>query len=100
MKGRILETWSSAPGRIANQWVELVFPEPVTIRTVRLYNVRFTDGSTLQVNDATVRLGLSGSSGWLASAAAQALSASGTDVSFANVKADIVRVEIGSVSGR
>ena len=100
MKGRLGEYWSSAPGSVAGQWVELTFPEPISVRMVRLYNPRFTSGSTLQVRDATVRLGSPGSTQWAASESAGEISVSGTDIDFPDVKAQTVRVEIGAVSGR
>ena len=96
-KSNISDYWYSASGA-TGQWVELAFPEPVTVRTVRLYNPPFASGSTLQVQSATVRLGLGGQ--WVASSNAGALSPSGVDVSFAQVKAQTVRVEIGAVSGK
>jgi PKD repeat protein len=97
--GDIWDTWYSATDNVRSQWIELVFPEPVAVRTVRLYNVRFTDGSTLQVHNATVRLGSLNSSDWVASASAGELSISGTEVSFPEVAAQRVRVEIDSVTG-
>ena len=100
MKGDIWRTWASAQNNVDDQWVELVFPEQVTVRTVRLYNVRFEGGSTLQVHNATVRLAATeGSTNWIASAGAQAISPTGTDVSFPDIPAQVVRVEIDSASG-
>jgi PKD repeat protein len=101
MKGDIWRSsWYSGSGQTAGQWVELTFPEPISVRTVRLYNVRLTEGSTLQVLGATVRLGYPGSPDWIATQAVGALAVSGTDVSFPDVKARTVRVEVGSATGR
>lgn len=38
MKGEIWRYWTSAPGQQTNQWVKLIFPVPVIVRAVRLYN--------------------------------------------------------------
>ncbi len=99
-KGSDLITWSSAYGAVDDQWVELVFPEPVTVRTVRLYNVRPDNGSTLQVHGATVRLGMPGAADWVASGSAQEVSVDGTEVTFPHLRAQRVRIEIDSTSGR
>ncbi len=100
MKGSIWRTWASAPGATVGQWVELTFPEPVTVRTVRLHNIRFQQGSTLRVEDATVRLGFPGTNEWVASGRSGEVLETGTDVEFPDVRAQRVRVEIGAVSGR
>ncbi len=99
LKARGFEHWTSAEGRTSGEWVELTFPQPVAVRTVRLYNPPFTGGSTLKVGAATVRLGFPGSAQWVASATTGELSASGSDVDFPDVQAQVVRVEIGPVSG-
>ena len=102
MKGEIWRYWVSASGQTQNQWVELVFPVPVTVRTVRLYNPR-TGGeanSSIQVSGATVRLySDAGATQQVASATAGQLTVTGTDVAFADVRARVVRVEITGVSG-
>ena len=102
MTGEIWRYWSSAPDQTANQWVQLTFPVPVTVRTVRLYNPRPGDeaNSSIAVNQATVRL-YSDAAGAVevASQSTGALSVSGTDVPFNDVRARVVRVEINGVSG-
>jgi len=102
MKGEIWRYWASAPGQTQNQWVELIFPVPVTVRTVRLYNPRFGDeaNSSIQVTGATVRLySDAGATTQVASANAGQLAVSGTDVAFSDVKARVVRVDITGVTG-
>jgi len=102
LKGEIWRYWTSAQNQTAGQWVKLTFPVPVTVRMVRLYNPRQGDeaNSSLHVNSATVKL-YSDAAGTteVASQAAGVLSIAGTDVDFADVKARVVLVEIGSVSG-
>lgn len=102
LNDNIRRYWTSAPGQVQNQWVELVFPVPVTVRTVRLYNPRQGDeaNSSLVVHQATVRL-FSDSAGnvEVARATTGQLSVSGTDVPFNNVRARVVRVELDQVSG-
>jgi hypothetical protein len=92
--------WTSAPGQTQNQWVELVFPTPVTVRNVRLYNPRQEANSSLVVQQATVRL-FSDSVGTVevANRATGQLTVAGTDVPFDNVLVRMVRVELNSVSG-
>jgi hypothetical protein len=94
--------WTSAPNQTQNQWVELVFPVPVTIRTVRLYGPRLGDvvNSSLVVNQATVRLYSDASATrQVASATTGQLAVSGTNVPFANIRARVVRIELNNVSG-
>ncbi len=102
MNGEIWRYWTSASGQANNQWVELVFPVPVTVRTVRLYNPRFGGeaNSSIQVNGINVRL-FSDAAGTIqvASQSAGALSVSGNDIAFADVKARVVRIEITAVTG-
>jgi hypothetical protein len=102
LNDNIRRYWTSAPGQTTNQWVELVFPVPVTVRTVRLYNPRQGDeaNSSLVVHQATVRL-YSDAAGSVevGSATTGQLSVSGTDVPFNDVRARVVRVELNSVSG-
>jgi hypothetical protein len=94
--------WTSAPGQAQNQWVELVFPVPISVRNVRLYNPRQGDeaNSSLMVNQATVRL-YSDSAGSVevANATTGQLSVSGTDVPFDDVQVRVVRVELDNVTG-
>lgn len=103
MKGRIIKYRRSDPNQPPQgQWVQLAFPVPITVRTVRLYNPRFGDEaqSTLQVESATVVL-------YQDAAATQEvarnqvgqLAVSGTDVGFDDIRAQAVRVIIEDVSG-
>ena len=81
-----------------NQWVEFTFPVPVSVRTVRLYNL--PQGYGIQVNNATVRL-YSDAAGnnQVAVNSSGALSTSGTDVAFADVRARVIRIEFDAVNG-
>jgi hypothetical protein len=102
MKGEIWRYWASAAGQTQNQWVELVFPVPVTVRTVRLYNPRFGDeaNSSIQVTGAKVTLySDAGATAQVATANAGQLAVSGTDVAFSDVKARVVRIDITGVTG-
>jgi hypothetical protein len=102
MNGATSEYWSSALGQSQGQWVELVFPEPVTVRTVRLYNPRNGGDafSSVQVSAATVRLyRADGVTAPSATRSVGELSVSGTDAAFPDVPAQVVRVSIDSVSG-
>ncbi len=102
LKGEIWRYWTSAQDQTSGQWVKLTFPVPVTVRLVRLYNPRQGDqaNSSLHVNAATVKL-YSDAAGTaeVASKTAGALSVAGTDVSFADLQARVVLVQIDSVSG-
>ena len=102
MNGATSDYWSSALGQSQGQWVELVFPEPVTVRTVRLYNPRNGGDafSSVQVAAATVHLfRADGVAVPSASRSVGELSVSGTGVDFPDVPAQVVRVNIDSVSG-
>ncbi len=91
--------WISRSGQSpTSQWVELRFPVPVTVRTVRLYNL--PSYYHIQVQNTTVRL-YSDTAGnnQVASKTSGNLSGSGTDVAFADVRARVVRIEFDSVSG-
>jgi hypothetical protein len=102
-KGRITDYWRSAADQpAAGQWVQLAFPVPATVRTVRLYNPRFGDvaQSTLQVNGATVILYADAAATQeVARQTVGQLAVSGTDVSFGDVRAKAVRVVIDGVTG-
>ena len=103
MTGNIQHHWSSANGQREGQWVELTFPVPVTVRTVRLYNPR-QEGNTntnLVVHNGTVRL-YSDAAGnnEVASQTFGQLSTAGTDVNFNEVLVRKVRVEIGHSTGQ
>jgi hypothetical protein len=102
MKGPIFSSWTSAPDQTTGQWMQLTFPVPVTVRTVRLYNPRRGDeaNSSLQVESATVVLYTDAAATQeVGRGAAGRLATSGTDVSFAEVRARTVRVNIGGMSG-
>lgn len=81
------------------QWVQLTFPVPVNVRTVRLYNIPAAD-SAIKVQQATVKL-FSDAAGTslVATNTSGALTDNGTDVAFNNVSTRVVRVEFNSVSG-
>ncbi len=98
MKGEIWKYWTATGSQ--NQWVELRFPLPVVVRTVRLYNPRQGDeaNSSLQVKSTNVKL-LNSSGAQVAAKTSAQLAISGTDVSFADVTATTVRVEITGMSG-
>lgn len=101
-KGEIWRYWRSAAGQATNQWVELVFPVPIEVRVVRLYNPRQGDEAncTLQVAAATVRLYEDEAATLeVGSMPATTLSVAGTDVLFADVRARVVRVELDQVAG-
>ncbi len=102
MKGEIWRYWTSAPGQSQNQWVRLTFPVPVTVRKVRLYNPRQGDEaqSTLQVQGAQVVLYAdAGATQQVGAQSAGALSVSGTDVDFQDVRARVVQVNITGMTG-
>jgi hypothetical protein len=92
--------WVSKPGLPPNtQWVQLTFPVPITVRTVRLYNIPAAD-SSVKVLNATVRLYQdSALATEVASTVTGALSENGTDVPFNEVRASVVRIEFNSVNG-
>ena len=104
LKGRIIKYWRSDPAQNPNgQWVQLTFPVPVTVRTVRLYNPRQGDEaqSTLQVQATTVILySDAGATQEVARQSSGPLAVSGTDVAFADLKVRAVRVVVDGVSGR
>lgn len=101
MTGNIQQYWSSANGQREGQWVELTFPVPVTVRTVRLYNPRHEGNTNLVVHNGTVRL-YSDAAGnnEVATQSFGQLTTAGTDVNFNEVLVRKVRVEIGDVSGQ
>src|SRR6266496_377611 len=92
--------WISRSGLMpTSQWVQLTFPVPVTVRTVRLYNIPSSD-SSIRVLNATVRLYAdSGARFQVANRQSGALSENGTDAAFNDVYARTVRIEFNSVSG-
>lgn len=91
--------WKSNSGQAAtSQWVQLTFPVPVTVRTVRLYNL--PANFQIKVNDATVRLySDTAATNQVAIKTSGSLAGSGTNVPFADVRARVVRIEFSSVTG-
>ena len=100
-KGRITAYWRSDPAQDpSGQWVQLVFPVPVTVREVLLYNPRPDALGTLQVNGATVHLFSDPEATQeITKADTAALSDTGTTVVFADVTSRAVRVEITAMVG-
>lgn len=100
--GATAQVWTSASGQAQGQWVELLFPVPVTVKTVRLYRVRPSGEaqSTLQVTAATVQL-FANATGTTPAATRSTgtIALSGTDVTFSNVRTRRVRVLLDQVSG-
>ncbi|MFT3892403.1 MAG: hypothetical protein QM730_12275 [Anaerolineales bacterium] len=91
--------WVSQSGSPNTQWVQLTFPVPVTVRTVRLYNPASAN-SSIKVLDATVRL-YSDAAGKVevANKNSGALTDSGTNVNFSEVLTRVVRIQFNSVNG-
>ncbi|MCE7988503.1 MAG: hypothetical protein DYG89_45680 [Caldilinea sp. CFX5] len=100
-KGRITAYWRSDPAQNpSGQWVQLVFPVPVTVRTVRLYNPRADEMGTIQVKGATVRLYSDAQANQeIVTADVGALTDTGADVLFPDITSRAVRVQITAVSG-
>jgi hypothetical protein len=102
MKGEIWRYWTSAPDQTQDQWVRLTFPVPVTVRKVRLYNPRQGDeaNSSLQVQGAHVVLYAdAGATQQVGTRRTGALSVSGTDVNFNDIRARVVQVNIAGMTG-
>jgi hypothetical protein len=91
--------WFSRSGQSpTTQWVQLTFPVPITVRTVRLYNIPAINHN-IPVMDTTVRL-FSDAAGTqeVANKPSGPLSENGTNVNFENVLTRVVRVEFRSVN--
>lgn len=102
LKGAVSDYWSSQLGETEGQWVELIFAEPILVRSVRLYDPRRGGDldSSVTTRRATVRLFEDEASEVaLASAAVSGVSAQGTDVAFGDQIAQVVRVELDQVEG-
>ena len=100
--GSIYDTWSSAPGRGAGEWVLLSFAVPIETREVVLYNPRPGDQarSTLQVTRAEVEACADQACAQVLSrATAGALALQGTRVALPQTGVRAVRVRIAAVSG-
>jgi hypothetical protein len=94
-----LVPWRSASGAVG-QWVQLTFPVPVTVRTVRLYNLPASDLVSLQVRQSSVRLYAdAGATQELARKNSGLVSSAGTDVAFSDIRARSIRVYFAEVSG-
>lgn len=94
--------WNSAVDHQDGEWVMLVFPVPVTVRSVVLYNPRFGDeaDSTIQVYQATVVLyDDEAATNEVARGYASELEVFGTSVPFVETRARAVRVTLDDVSG-
>lgn len=91
--------WASASGNPSAQWVQLTFPVPITVRTVRLYNPASED-SSIKVLDTTVRL-FSDAAGTqeVANKSSGALTDKGANVNFNEVVARTIRIQFNSVNG-
>lgn len=90
--------WFSTPGQSNNQWVQLTFPVPVTVRLVRLYNLPAAEN--IQVQNSTIKLySDAGATIEVTSKTSGSLSETGTDVSFDNVRVRVVRIELTAVTG-
>lgn len=101
MKGEIWRYWSSAPGQTTNQWVQLTFPVPISVRTVRLYNPRQEGDTDLVVQGTRVRLfSDAAATVQVAEKTTGQVATSGTDVAFNDVRVRAIRVEITGATGR
>jgi hypothetical protein len=100
LKGDAWRCWTSAPGETENQWVELVFPVPVLVRSVKLYNPRSdpTNNSDLVVQSTTVRL-YDPTKAQAGVALTGPVSVEGTEVHFDDVLTRSIRVSIDHVTG-
>jgi len=92
--------WLSGEGQNPNsQWLQLTFPVPVTVRTVRLYNIPATESSIKVLNTVVSLYSDAAGSNQVVSNTSGVLSESGTDVAFNNVSTRVVRIQFTSVSG-
>jgi hypothetical protein len=102
-KGEIWRYWTSDPAQAQDaQWIELVFPVSVTVRTVRLYDPRRGDeaNSSVHVAHANLRLYADAAATVpIAQASASDVQVGGTDVAFADVVARKLRIELDQVDG-
>ncbi|MBL8297952.1 MAG: PD40 domain-containing protein [Rhodanobacteraceae bacterium] len=98
--GPIRNYWTSAPGQVSGQWVELEFPVPVAVRRVRLYNPRPGDEANSSLQVTATRVTLRDANGTvLDTRTTGSLLLFGSDVGFADIAARRVRVEILGVTG-
>jgi len=100
MKGELWRYWASASGQRANQWVRLVFPVPIAVRSVRLYNPRTDTNSSIQVQSATVQVCADAAcTTAVATGATGPLATAGTSVALGEAVGRAVMVRIGTVTG-
>jgi hypothetical protein len=97
------QIWSSSPalpGR--GQWIQLEFPVPIRVRTVRLYSPASGGDpqSSLEVSESVVRLFDDAPGHERAYRRIGALSPAGTDISFDDIVTRIVRVEFTQMKGK
>ena len=103
-KGSIGRYWNSDPNQPANgQWLQLTFPVPISVRTVRLYNPRFGEAerANVQIHRVTVHV-YSDAAGTIEVGHAtlqQDLAVTGTDITFADIQARVVKVVLDNVTG-
>jgi hypothetical protein len=93
--------WRSAPGESPNgQWVALTFPQPVRMRTVRLYGAPLGESATTEVQQVRVSVFATASSPQAVfSTIAGPVRDSGTDVAVGDVVAQHIRLEFLAVTG-
>ncbi|HSX61737.1 MAG TPA: hypothetical protein VLF18_16205, partial [Tahibacter sp.] len=98
--GPIRAYWTSSPGQVSGQWVELEFPVPVAVRRVRLYNPRPGDEANCSLQVTSTRVTVRDANGTvLDTRTTGSLLLFGTDVGFPDVTARRVRVEILGTTG-
>lgn len=97
--GGTVDYWRSDPSQpVTSQWVELEFPVPIRVRTVRLWDPRTESNVSTRVNSARVRLYDQGTTA-VGDSTTGVLSENGTDVGFSDVVARRVRVDFLNVQG-
>jgi hypothetical protein len=102
LKGEVWRFWASQREQTSNQWVLLVFPAPILVRNVRLYNPRHDPETSTDLSVQATRVTLyqdDAASRVAAVALTGPLSVTGTDVPFRDVRARAVRVLIEDVTG-
>jgi hypothetical protein len=93
--GPIRRYWTSAAGQTLGQWVELEFPVPVVVRTVRLYAPRPGDEANASLAVTATRVSVRDAAGnELDARTTGGVLMFGTAVAFNDVTARRVRVEI------
>lgn len=95
--------WITAPNGTDHAWALLVFPAPISVRTVRLYDLPSdaTPGSILRVEQASVIVYADAAgSTEVARMRVGPLSDSGVDVSFSDVRGRSLRIVIDDAIGQ